>query len=197
MQRVHFHCVALDDERSDDYGLGIGIEDLNGRKMISHGGGFPGYITKTIADPTNEVVVSVLTNCLGGPAKAINTGIFSIIEYFKNNYKSAKPTHDATQLAGRYLSLWAMADIVIIGDNIVAAYPDSWQPFRAPDKLEYVQPATLKISKASSFGSEGELVTFTMKANSVAFMNYAGMTMWPVQVWERKLQVKKVISLKT
>lgn len=191
MQRVQFHCKTPGKENDEDYGLGFEIEYLGDRKTISHGGGFPGHITKTIADPKDELVVVVLTNCLDSPASAINKGIFSIFDYFKDNLKDESPKHNLSNLEGRYMNLWAMTDIVVTGDKVIAAYPNSWQPLKLPEELEFVDSKTLKVSKSDSFSSEGELVHFTIKEGKVNSINYAGSTMWPEEAW-----LKKIKSLK-
>ena len=48
------------------YGLGLGIEEKNGRKMISHGGGIEGFNTHLIYYPAEKVIVAVLGNLNGG-----------------------------------------------------------------------------------------------------------------------------------
>ena len=194
MQRVQFHCKVPGQDNDEDYGLGFEIEYLKDRKTISHGGGFPGHLTKTIADTEDEIVVTVLANCLGCPTSAINKGIFSIFDYFKENVSKQKPKHDLTNLEGRYMNLWAMADIVVNGDKVIAAYPDSWQPLAFPDELEYVNPTTLKVTKTDSFSSEDELVKFDLENNKVKNVIYTGSTMWPEKAWLQKQQKRKQVG---
>jgi hypothetical protein len=195
MQRVQFHAYLPGEHTHEDYGLGMEINFVGNRKLIGHGGGFPGHITQTLSDPKDGLVVVVLTNCLGGPASEMAKGLYSVLDYFSNNESRAKPKHDLAHLEGRYAGLWMATDIVVTGDKVVAAYPDVWQPLYKPEELEFVSPTTFKISETNSFYSEGELVHFLMKNNKVDRLNYAGTTMWPEAEWISKQKSRKIVSL--
>jgi D-alanyl-D-alanine carboxypeptidase len=186
MQRVQWHAYTPGQDNHEDYGLGLQLDYLNNRTTIGHSGGFPGHITKSIADPKDELVVVVLTNFLGGPATMIAKSIFNIIDYFQDNTPSGKPSHDMSKLEGRYMNLWSMTDIVATGDKVVATYPDTWQPLNFPEVLEYVDDETLKVASTDSFYSEGELVKFVFKDDKVQKVIYNGMTMWSADEWRKK-----------
>lgn len=186
MQRVQWHVKPRGKDSHEDYGLGLEVVFANERRTIGHGGGFPGHITKTMADPKDELVVVVLTNCIDGPAVWIAKGIYGIIDYYQKNTPEDKPKHDLRKLEGRYMDLWATADIVVTGDKIVSVYPDSWDPMSETDELEYVDDTTLKVTDTSSFDSEDELVKFKFKNGKVESVNYNGSTMWPEAVWLKK-----------
>jgi hypothetical protein len=190
MQRVHFRAKVPGKDNAEDYGLGLEIEYLKKRKTIGHGGGFPGHITKSLADPKDELVVVALTNCIDGAAQAIVKGIYGIIDHFQENTPDAKPKHDMRQLEGRYMNLWGMTDIVVTGDKVIAAYPNSWQPFDNPEVLEYVDDTSLKVTDTDSFSSEDELVRFKLKDDMVESVNYNGATMWTELGWIEK-QIKR------
>ncbi len=189
MQRPQWHAKTPGQDNREDYGLGIELEYLGDRVVIGHSGGFPGHITQSIADPKDELVVTVLTNCLGGPASSISKSIYSILDYFQNNTPTDTPAHDLSKFEGRYMNLWSMTEIVATGDKVVAVYPDTWQPLSDPDsleRLEYVDETTLKVTDAGSFYSEGELVHFNFKDGEVETVIYNGYTMWPVEAWIKK-----------
>lgn len=194
MQRVQWHAKTPGQDNHEDYGLGLEIEHLKKRRTIGHGGGFPGHITKSIADPKDELVVVVLTNCLGGPANAITKSIYNIIDYYQDNTSDKKPKHDMDKLAGRYMNLWAITDIVVTGDRVVATFPDTWQPLAQPEELEYVNEKTLKVTEAGSFDSEEELVHFKLKNGEVESVNYNGSTMWPEAAWLEKQRQRKIVD---
>lgn len=197
MQRVHWHAKTPGQDNHEDYGLGLEIEYLKDRVTISHGGGFPGYITKSIADPKDELVVVVLTNCLGGPASQIAKSIFSILDYFQTNTPKEKSKHDMSKFEGRYMNLWSMTDIIATGDKVIAAYPDTWQPLSNPDSLEsleFVNETTLKVMNTDSFNSEGELVHFKIDDGKVETVVYNGATMWPIEAWFQKQQQRKQVG---
>lgn len=194
MQRVQWHAKTPGQDNHEDYGLGLELEYLKKRKTISHGGGFPGHITKSIADPKDELVVVVLTNCLGGPASAIAKSIYGIIGYYQDNTTDAKPKHDMSKFEGRYMNLWAITNIVVTGDKVIASYPDTWQPLSDPEELEYVNEKTLKVTDTGSFDSEDELVHFSLKDSKVESVNYNGSTMWPEATWLEKQRQRKIVE---
>jgi CubicO group peptidase (beta-lactamase class C family) len=194
MQRTQFNVKTLGPEDAGGYGLGFQIEQVSGRTLFGHSGGFPGHITKTMADPTDEIVVTVLTNCLGGPAGLINKGIYGIFDFFKESAKDEKSQDKLLHFEGRYMNLWGMVDLVVKGSKVVAGYPDSWQPLRSPEELEYVDDKTLKVIKTDSYSSEDELVRFKIVSGKVKTIAYTGSTMWPEPDWVKKQSSTKLIG---
>lgn len=198
MQKVQWHAYRPSNINNEDYGLGFSIEYLNQRKLISHGGAFPGHATYSIADPKDKLVVTVLINCIDQQAGLIARSLFDIIDYFQNN-SSETPTKLATKrLAGRYINLFGMTDIIATGDNLVATYPDSWQPLSYPnslERLEYINQTTLKLVDADSFYAEGELVHFNFENDEVQTIVYTGYTMWPSEVWFEKQRSRQQVQL--
>ena len=148
-----------------------------------------------MADPKDELVVVVLTNCIDGPVGWIAKSIYNIIDYYQNNTPSIKPKHDMSKLEGRYINLWSMTDIIVTGDKVIAAYPDSWELLAGPEELEYVNETTLKVTVTSSFSSEDELVHFNFKNGKVETINYNGSTMWPEKVWLQNMKNRQEIDL--
>ena len=196
MQRVQWHVKPRGKDSHEDYGLGIEVVFADKHRTIGHGGGFPGHITKTMADPKDELVVVVLTNCIDGPAGWIAKSIYGIIDHYqKNTPEESKPKHDMSKLEGRYMNLWAIADIIVTGDKVVSVYPDSWEPMSDPEELEYVDDQTLKVTDTSSFDSEDELVHFKFKDGKVESVVYNGSTMWPEAVWLENQSKKDKIRL--
>lgn len=194
MQRVQWHVKPRGKDNHEDYGLGIEVVFADKHRTIGHGGGFPGHITKSMADPKDELVVIVLTNCIDGPASWIAKSIYSIIDHYQKNTPEDKPKHDLRKLEGRYMNLWAIADIIVTGDKIVSVYPDSWEPMSNPEELEYVDDSTLKVTDTSSFDSEDELVRFSFKDGKVESVNYNGSSMWPESAWIKKQTDRKVVE---
>lgn len=50
------------------YGLGIGVRDYRGQKMLQHTGGLPGYVSRVFMIPDLKLGVAVLTNQESGAA---------------------------------------------------------------------------------------------------------------------------------
>ncbi len=188
MQRIHWQAKTPGESATVGYGLGLITESIDGRHLFGHSGGFPGFITKSLVDTKDELVVVALTNCIDGPASSIVAGIYKILDYFQQHTPLAKPEHDLSYMEGTYMNLWGMTSIVVTGDNIVAANPDSWEPFASPDILAYFNSHILKVVDTGSFGSEGELVHFNFAAGAVETISYTGATMWPQDAWLKKLE---------
>lgn len=195
MQRVHFHAYTPGQDNNEDYALGIELEYVKARTTIGHGGGFPGYITKSIGDPKDKIVIVVLTNCHDGPAAMIAKNIFGIIDYFQEKSSDKKPKYDLSRFEGRYMGLGSVADFVVIGDKVNFNYPNCWQPFSYIEELEYKNDTTLKITKADSFSNEGEEAIFSFKNGQVESVSCGGYTLWPEKAWLEKQKGKKIISL--
>lgn len=184
MQRVHWHVHRAGLDRSEDYGLGLSLEVLRGHRTIGHGGGFPGQITRTIADPDERLVVVVLTNCIDGPALDIARAIYGIIDHFQAH--AGEPVRRGLRrLEGRYSNLWSTQDVIVAGGAAWTAEPGTWAPLGDPDRLEVVDGTTLRIADTSSYGSAGELVRFEISDGKVGMANWAGMTVWPADAWPK------------
>jgi D-alanyl-D-alanine carboxypeptidase len=190
MQRVHWHARVPGVEHVDvDYALGLILERIGERRTFGHSGGFPGHITKTAADPADGLVVCVLTNCIDGPARDMLHGIYKAIDFFQR-FSGQALSRRLRRFEGRYLNLWSSYDLVAAGEGAVLASPDTWSPFSEPDRLEVLDATTLRIADTSSFGSQGELVRFSLRDGVVVSGTVAGTTVWPEARWpaaERRL----------
>jgi len=51
-----------------DYGLGVGVEDMDGLKLVQHGGGIEGFNTFLLSVPERKIVIVALANVNGGGA---------------------------------------------------------------------------------------------------------------------------------
>lgn len=189
MQRVQWHAHRPGPGLQQDYGLGLQLESVNDHATFGHSGGFPGQSTRTFADPAERLVVTVLTNCIDGPASEIGRGVLRVIDRFQA--MAGEPARRGTQvLEGRYCFLWGVADLVAAGATMLVADPNSWDPFADPDTLERVGPTTLVVKDASSYGNPGELVQFRVEDGEVLEARWTGFTMWPEKRWaaaERRL----------
>ena len=69
------------------YGLGVNLQDYRGRKLITHTGGLPGYVSRVAMMPDLKLGVAVLTNMESGAA--FNALTWAILD----SYLDA-PQHD-------------------------------------------------------------------------------------------------------
>ena len=82
------------------YGLGVGIRDYRGKKLLVHTGGLPGYVSKVCMVPEVKLGIAVLTNQEAG-------GAFEAICYhLLDAYLGARPT----DWIARFRSLQARGD---------------------------------------------------------------------------------------
>ena len=70
LQRTEWEVEGTD----TSYGLGFGDRTIGDRRVLGHGGGYPGHITRTFFDPVDRLAVSVLTNAIDGPALTYGDG---------------------------------------------------------------------------------------------------------------------------
>lgn len=67
------------------YGLGWGLSDYLGRKVVGHGGGYDGMYSRVVLVPEEDLGIVVLTNSMTGIAPAIT---FAILDAFLDEEKS-------------------------------------------------------------------------------------------------------------
>jgi CubicO group peptidase (beta-lactamase class C family) len=183
MQRLQYLAYTPGGTSREGYGLGLNIGRTGERHTLGHGGGFPGFITKSNFDPKDELAVVALTNSQDGPATMIVNAVYAIIDYFQKHAASGRPKHDMSRLEGRYYNIESIIHIVATGDKAAVMFPNSWTPFRYVEELEYVDDTTLRLGEIDSYGSEGELVSFALKNGAVETVCYNAVTMWPETAW--------------
>ena len=191
MQRTHWQ--VLDSEDDVQYGLGFEINHVNDRRMVGHGGGFPGQISQTMFDPIDQLAVVVLTNSIDASAKPIASSLIRIINWFNRSWVE-HPDRDLSRFEGHFMNLWGTTDIVASGNKLVAVSFDGWWPFKNPDKLEYVDDSTLLIKRSSGFGSPGELVQFEFDQGHPTKVVYAGASLLTEADWLASLDNVKIIG---
>lgn len=159
------------------YCLGLEGKEWDGHTLLGHGGGFPGYITRTWFDPEDKLVVVTLTNCHDGETAGLNRSIFSIID----KLGSKKPDDKLLKYEARVASLGNMTQYVATPKGLVSIYPDMWFPFSDAEVLEKIDDTTFKVKTATSgYYSEGELVSFEFdKDGKVKSVVDAGTTELP------------------
>jgi CubicO group peptidase (beta-lactamase class C family) len=144
------------------YGLGFGVHDVGGRRLVGHGGGYPGHITRTLLDPVAGVAVSVLTNAIDGPALEMASAAVRLADL-----AAAHPDVPAglapaalDRFCGRYAQLWGVLDVVRLGGRLYAIDPSTADPADEPTELEVTGAMTARIARGAGFGSPGETLHF-------------------------------------
>jgi CubicO group peptidase (beta-lactamase class C family) len=188
MQKVQWHAVQPGAEQeAGDYGLGLSLARVGRRQTFGHGGGFPGHITNSKADPSGRMVVVALTNSLDGPAGQIVNGIYKICDYFADNAPDAA-LPDLSDVEGFYEQLWSASAVLAAKDGLNLVSPDQWEPFQSMEKLKYIAPDTFCIVEADSYASLDESVRVVRREGRIESISFAGGTAWPRAEWHRRLQ---------
>ncbi len=164
MQRTEWKVQG---SANHSYGLGLAVADIKGRRMLGHGGGFPGHITYTWFDPVERLAVSVFTNAIDGPAQAMATTAFRLLELAERGLDrrvrgESRPVEgiDATAFVGRYANLWTVFDIVELGGQLYQLDVVATDPTADPQCLDIVDEHTLRIAEAPGYASPGERLVF-------------------------------------
>ena len=162
------------------YSLGLALTTLGDRTLIGHGGGYPGHITSTVADPAAKFAVSVLTNAIDGPA---GESALAAVHLLNLAVKDERPAAagDLTRFTGRYADLWGVVDIALLGGRLFLLSPVAANPADLAAELGYVDDHTLRIVGGRGYGSYGEPVVFTFDGDRVVSVRIeSGMTYRPI-----------------
>jgi CubicO group peptidase (beta-lactamase class C family) len=167
------------------YGLGFGIQKIGERRLIGHGGGFPGHITRTFLDPVDGLTVAVLTNAIDGPAKELAQGIVKLVDVALGAEKErasddgASPA-DLASYTGRFAAIWGVTDIADLGGRLRLVQPSQADPTVAMTKLEVEDADTLRITETTGFFSPGETVRYVRRDGRVERVVIGGLAALPI-----------------
>lgn len=177
MQRTEWPVAG---SAGTEYALGLAVTKIDERRLLGHGGGFPGHITHTLFDPHDRIAVSVLTNVIDGPAQMYAANLFRLIDLARKPPPAA-PTGDLASFTGRFASLWGVIDVVELGGRLVQLDPTVGDPTADPIELAVVDGDTLRISEAPGYASPGERIVYTRDDDGSVRHVIAGggMTMFP------------------
>ena len=147
-----------------EYGLGFEIVAIGDRRVLGHGGGYPGHITRTYFDPKDRLAVCVFTNAIDGPALGMATAAIKLVDLARRSEPDPATTGvDAVDLdtfCGRFASVWSVYDIAVLGGRLYQLSPSLVDPTLAPTRLDVVDANTLRVGDTNGYGSRGELVRF-------------------------------------
>jgi D-alanyl-D-alanine carboxypeptidase len=170
------------------YGLGFSITTIGERRMLGHGGGYPGHITQTFFDPVDRLAVSVLTNAIDGPAQALATALVRLVDLAAaDGGRDVDRSVDLSRFCGRFATLWGVYDIALLGGRLFQLMPAQVDPVAAPTRLEVIDDCTLRIASTTGYGSSGERLSYTFAADgSVASIRGgSSSTAFPIEQYRR------------
>ena len=179
-KRLMQRTANLTDPRKADgtgYGLGMAVESFGDHRTVGHGGGFPGHITRTLVDPEDGLVVSVLTNAIDGPAALLAAGVLKLVDDARAHRPEGSGFGpEVLAHTGRWRSLWSVVDIGVVGGRLLAIDPTRWEPVDDVDELEPAGLDRFRIAAGGGYGSVGESVVFAADGT----LRYGAMSYQPM-----------------
>jgi CubicO group peptidase (beta-lactamase class C family) len=170
------------------YGLGIASGTLGDWDWFGHGGGFPGYITRTATVPARQLTVSVLTNSTDGLAGFWVDGALQALRSFAKN---GAPARRLADWSGRWWSAWGATDLVPVGSKVLAATPALFNPFMDASEIEVSTRDRGRIALAAGYASHGEPVRLVRnKAGKVVEVQLAGNSLRPEAKIVKEMQMR-------
>lgn len=187
MQHEHWDVSGGAGGREGHYGLGFSISRVGERRLIGHGGGYPGHITRTLFDPDAKLAVSALTNAIDGPAEEIAAGIVKLVDLAAEPAAEPVTADAAAPFCGRYASLWHVIDIVHLGDRLVLLSPTAGDPTAMVGELAVVDDDTLMVEDINGYASVGEPITFERDDTGAVrrIRATSAVSMWPYEDFRR------------
>lgn len=159
-----------------EYGLGVIVPEVGGRKVYGHTGGWPGMLSATFTDPQDGLTVSVLGNSVDTPSLPSCRGVFELVSYAKRPVAEADKAPEGVDLStfeGRYDSLWMTTDIVRLGDQLVSINPAAPEPGATIEPLKVVDRNTLRAENRDTFGGSGEDIVFDFSGGKATMRSCA------------------------
>lgn len=177
------------------YGLGWGLNDMKGNLVVSHTGGLPGMLSKTIMIPDLNLGVVVLTNTESGGGGLFSAVTQTIVDSYlgldDNNwiekYSSRMETSDKTA-DSITTSVWKTVDLAtntpIKAEYYIGVYEDKWfgkvEVFLKGNQLwmkSYRSPklnGPMRFYKANSFAVKWEYQDMNADAFAIFCLDEEG-----------------------
>jgi CubicO group peptidase (beta-lactamase class C family) len=175
MTRRHWRNAHTASE--EYYGLGIISGALNGWEWFGHGGGLPGYISRTAVLPEQDMTISVLTNVSNGWAGAWVDGSIHILREFSQR---GPPTRKVRGWTGRWWSQDGPGDLIPLGNKVIVANPQAWNPFLNAAEIEVTSRDKGRVSLDNGYGDHGEAIRLHRnKSGKVVEVHFAGSKLLP------------------
>lgn len=181
------HAYWTIDQADEGYGLGFAVRTIGQRRMVGHGGGFPGQSTRTLIDPDDQLVVVVCsnTNASDGLAAPLADTLLKILDFALGHAGEPQTLQDA--FTGRFANAWGVADIATFGSTLKALSPEADNPVERPTDLHVIDENTLRIGDTNGYGSPGETVSYERDgAGQIARVRIGGTTFYPADVFRER-----------
>ena len=158
MQRLQFESKTM------RWGLGFQLASHGGMDFVTHGGGYPGFITYSGLNQDRELAIVVLTNAIDGPARDVFDGVATLVkraidgDFVDNDSTIDREAADA--IAGIYRERWSVDQVARVGDRLVTISPLLANPSATMQVLDHVEDLRFAFPDTLPTGSPGEHVWF-------------------------------------
>ena len=171
------------DQADEGYGLGFAVRTLGQRRMVGHGGGFPGQSTRTLIDPDDQLVVVVFSNTSAsdGLAAPLVDTVVKILDFALQHAGDSQPSNAFT---GRFANGWGVTDVAAFGTSLKALSPEADNPVERVTDLQVIDENTLRIGDTNGYGSPGETVSYQRDASGqITRVRIGGASFYPAHVF--------------
>src|SRR5581483_8219529 len=137
------------------------VWQVDGKRIVGHGGGFPGFITRIALNLDDDIGVIVLANANDSPSGFIADGIFeTIFRFATGDYFSGPARAGLSRLEGTYRSRWGDQVVVSTGSKLVGFAPQTNSPLKEGTVLRPAAAASFVMDSPFSYDSPGERARF-------------------------------------
>jgi D-alanyl-D-alanine carboxypeptidase len=198
MHHAHWKVTGVDEE----YGFGFQVATIGERRVLGHGGGYPGHITRTYFDPTDRLAVSVFTNAIDGPAATWASVAVKLIDLAAGGRAEHKGDTGATSaeratFCGRFATMWGVFDVVDLGGRLFQLSPSLPDPTLATTRLDVVDADTLRTAETPGYGAPGELIRFERDGDGavVSVRAGSGITGYPFEAYRAAIAARSAVTV--
>lgn len=134
----------------NNYGYGWGIDSIEGKRRVGHGGGIHGFVTNIMRVPEDDVCVILLSNASNGSLQEITNSIFAIL--YNKEYKIPKertvvkvPEAKLKEYEGEYEIKPELHVVMSVKDGELIASPTGQK-----DKILYAEKEDFFFTKGEN-----------------------------------------------
>lgn len=167
MQRLAW---AIEKEPDESYGLGIARMRRGNRTTIGHGGGFPGFVTKSEIDLDDSLCIVVLTNSWDGMASTIVGALYGLIDELGDT----DPDPELLAYEGRFDQVWGVTEFYANANGLRQIWPNSWHPLWQVDQLEKTEEHEFRYTQTNGYDTPGEAAIFDIQNGKAVRVNIGG-----------------------
>lgn len=146
------------------YGLGIGIYQLEDRKIVGHSGGFTGHTTYAAYDLDNDLSVILFSNTFAYNLTDTVDGLFkffySLLDSGENFEMESGIDFDLEKYAGLYRNRWDDLLFLPVKDKLFVSHPTYHNPTLESLRLKPEKKDKFVIEGDNGFMNIGGLVKF-------------------------------------